>query len=301
MTPDARRLAPAATLLLALVISGCKEGRAPTGDPFVPVEVASEQVAITWLGIDAPAIASRAADALRGTGRLAPIPSDAKAAEGAWNPRLEIAFVRTIPPSSEGGLPAADVGVRLTVARSAGDRLRADGRGRAELPPGDPLGRQERFRRALDAALAEASSQIAAQLQAVSQSDDELIAQLASDDPLSRDLAMRTLADRKSHAAIPALVSRLRADDRDLQLRAMGALVEIGDPAASAALVETTTQRDPAFVVQVIFALGELGGPDAEAYLFTVSTGHPDAAVRAAATEAMRALEKKAPPQVRDE
>ncbi|HWV37150.1 MAG TPA: HEAT repeat domain-containing protein [Vulgatibacter sp.] len=302
MTPSARTLGRAGAVLLALAASwGCRDRAAPAGEPFVPVEVASDRLATTWLGIDAPAVASRAAAALRGTGRLAPIAPDAKEAEAAWTPRLEIAFVRALPPSTEGGLPAADVGVRLGLARASGDRLRAEGRGQADLPPGDPVGRQDRFRRALDAALADASSQIAAQLQAVGLSDEELIDQLSSDDPMRRDLAMRTLADRQSAAAIPALVARLRADDRDLQLRAVGALVEIGDPAASAALVETTTQRDPAFVIQVIYALAELGGPDAEAYLFTASTGHPDPAVRAAAAEARRALERKHPPQVRQE
>jgi len=302
MIPSSRVLAwtAAAAISLAL-IPGCKGRSSRTGDPFIPVEVSSDQAAITWLGIDAPAIAARASGALGGTGRLWASEASGKDAESAWRPRVDIAFVRAIPPSSEGGLPAADVGVLLTLTRSTGDRLRAEGRGQSDLPPGDPLGRQERFRRALDGALAEASSRIAAQLQAGAQGDDALIADLSSADALKRDLAMRALADRKSHAAVPALVSRLRDDDRELQLRAMGALVEIGDPAASAALVETTSQRDPAFVVQVIYALAELGGPDAEAYLFTASTGHPDPAVRAAAEEGLRVLEKKNPPPVREE
>lgn len=57
--------------------------------------------------------------------------------------------------------------------------------------------------------------------------------------------------------------------------------------------MDATSQRDPGFVVQVAYALGELGDDDAEAFLFTASTGHPEPAVRRAATEALENLRKR--------
>ncbi|HEY0840663.1 MAG TPA: HEAT repeat domain-containing protein [Vulgatibacter sp.] len=290
----ANRTGALALVALSIALAlGCTRNSPPTGDPMAPVVVAANDSVGPWLGIDPTDIATRATSALAATGRLSPAQGDRPPAPNAWAPRLEILFVRALPPPAEGGLPSADVAVRLDLARRSGDRLRAEGRGQVELPPGDPVGRQERFRRALDAALADASGQVAAQLQASDRTDEELIADLGSSEAWRRDFAMRALADRKCVAAIPSLVARLRDDDRELQLRAVGALVEIGDPSASAALVETTPQRDPGFVVQVIFALGELGGPDAEAYLFTASTGHPDPSVRAAAAEALGTLESR--------
>ncbi len=291
------RLSPGGAALLALVALaafGCSKKAPPTGEPVEAIEVSAHQRVDALLGLSSAEMEGRTGTALSSTGKLFVLPADRRPIEQRpppWRARLDVLYVRALPPSLEGGPGVADVAVRIGLWRSSGDKLRAEGRGQSELPAGDAASRQNRFRLAFDAALAEATGQLAAELDAATKPDAELIQDLESSEPIIRDFAMRVLADRKSTDAIPGLIARLREDDRELQLRAVGALVAIGDPAAALALIDTSTQRDPAFVIQVVYALGEIGGDDAEAYLFTASTGHPDAAVRSAATQALRALQ----------
>src|SRR5690606_42120220 len=96
-----------------------------------------------------------------------------------------------------------------------------------------------------------------------------------------------------SAAAVEHLIPRLEDEDRNVQLRTIGALAEIGDPAAVTALVDATSHKDPGLVIQIAYALGEIGTEEAEAFLFTASTGHPEPAVRRAATEALESLRRR--------
>lgn len=275
---------------ICLSILGCRQApEPPPRDPIDEIDVSIQHAGGLLLGIGPDDIGKRAEEALAATDRFERRVSKRKYAAEGWNAKVELLFARALA-SSAGAPGSADVAARIVLTRASGQKLRAEGRGQSELPPQGKADRDERFRRALDAALAEAAGALSAELNALEQPDERLVEDLTSIDPFRKDLAIRVLADRKSVLAIPGLVELLRDEDRDRQLRAVGALVAIGDRGAAAALVETTTQRDPAFVIQVAYALSELGGMDAEAYLFTASNGHPDAAVRRAATEALRSL-----------
>ena len=81
-----------------------------------------------------------------------------------------------------------------------------------------------------------------------------------------------------------------------LVLMAIGALVELKDPRAVGPLIEAGRRKNSAYVAQVVYAVAQLGGREAQAYLFTISSGHPDPALREAAKEALQELEKRNKP-----
>lgn len=256
-----------------------------------------------WLGLESGEIEGRAATALRRTGKVQVLENKAEGAAAArkreeagaseWRASLEIVQLRISPLPAEDGSTQAEVAVLLSLHQGR-ERLRAEGSALERHNQEDPGSQKEAFRKALDAALATAADRIVLQLASLQKTEEELIADLSAPDVDKRDLAIRMLTDRRSGAAVPILLERLRDPDREIQLRTIGALVEIGDLRAATALVDATAQRDASFVVQVIYALSQLGGADAEAYLFTASTGHPEAAVRQAATEALGTLRAQA-------
>ncbi|WP_050725285.1 HEAT repeat domain-containing protein [Vulgatibacter incomptus] len=280
--------------ILALALAGACS-KLPQGVEVVTgLEIEASDEMLAPLGLSRAEIIDRLRTGIEGSGRLAIREAVPKGYEGrTWRARIEILRVRVVPSGNADGLSLADVALRMNLTSSGGDLLRGDGRGHEDLPPGASARRQDVLRRSFDAAVGQAVRQLGVALEAASKTDEELVAALQSPDADRRDFAMRQLGERKSRLAIPALVERLRADERPLQLQAVGALVAIGDQAAAPALIDTSAQRDPGFVVQVIYALGELGGHDAEAYLFTVSTGHPDEAVRGAAAEALENLHSR--------
>lgn len=245
-----------------------------------------------WIGLGPTELEEKGRQALTGTGSIALRKEGLSGESSDWKAILEISHVRTLPSDPGEAGSRAEVGVLWTLERS-GERIRSDAVGHRTFVPHDPQMRTEAFRRALEAALEEASRLLVLQLGAARKSEEELIADLNDEDPTVRDLAIRILTERKSVAAVQHLIPRLDDEDRNVQLRTIGALVEIGDPSAVPALVDATSQRDPGFVVQVAYALGELGDDDAEAFLFTASTGHPEPAVRRAATEALENLRKR--------
>lgn len=283
---------------LALVIAtSCK----PSDPPLAFVsEVRIAAGGITqhpWLGLGPRELEERAERILSGTGKLRSQAQGNPEAAEVWKATLELVQVRSLPPAPNEEGARADVSLLLTLGAGA-KRIRADGSGQSTFAPHDPEIRGDAFRKAFDSALEQAANLLVLQLGAQSRSDEELISDLSSEEGWARDLAIRILTERRSAAAVAPLAERLTDSDRGIQLRAVGALVEIGDPAAAAALVDATSQRDPGFVIQVVYALGELGGEDAEAFLFTASTGHPEPAVRRAATEALEQLRAKRDPPV---
>lgn len=243
-----------------------------------------------WLGLSQEEIVARARTHL-GEDRAIVFVED-EAGEDDWRASVEITHVRALPSGPEEAGSRAEVGALLQLERGS-ERYRSDALGERRFAPHDPQIRSEAFRRALDDALEEAARLLVLQLGAARKPDEELIADLASKDVGRRDLAVRILTERRSAAAVEHLIPRLDDEDRNVQLRTIGALVEIGDPSAVSALVGATSQRDPGFVVQVAYALGEFGDEEAEAFLFTASTGHPEPAVRRAATEALENLRKR--------
>lgn len=101
---------------------------------------------------------------------------------------------------------------------------------------------------------------------------------------------------RKLTSAVGPLMARVRDEDEspDVRIRAVGALVELGDPEAASAIIDACRRKDAQYLVQMVYALGQLGGREAQGYLFTVQSGHPSEAVRAAAGEALEELERRA-------
>jgi HEAT repeat protein len=110
-----------------------------------------------------------------------------------------------------------------------------------------------------------------------------------------RDHAIRVLADRGERHAVPPLIARLRDPDPEVSELALGALAQLRDERASLAIIDLAHHRDPAFTAQIARILGDIGGEDARAWLLTMSSGHPDIAVRNAAREALADLDAREP------
>jgi len=281
-------------LLATLLAGGCRKAadEGPVREGVGAIRAILLSSTAEALGADAEELETRAVGALAATGRFEWIPPKGKdPAPQHWSATVEVLFARVLPARTPGGTSTADVATRITLSREGGERLQAEGRGQQELS--FQGGAAQDLLRALDAALASAAGHLDAELRALSQTEEELIPDLSSDNPDRQDIAIRILAERRSVAAIPGLVALLSGEDRERQLKAVGALVAIGDPGAAPALIDSTSLRDPAYVIQITYALAELGGDDAEAFLFTVSNGHQDAAVRQAASEALRSLKSK--------
>jgi HEAT repeat protein len=145
----------------------------------------------------------------------------------------------------------------------------------------------------VDAAAVRAASGLALALTVAEKPDAELLRDLDASDGKLRDLAVQALADRRSPAAVPALVARLKDPDPEVADRAVGALAQIGDPRAVLPLIELTRRREGPFVAQIVRIIGDIGGDEARAYLETVRTGHPDPDVRDAAGKALSDLRRR--------
>lgn len=276
--------------LLFAVQGGCKRSDSHFG------RVSELRLALgelpDWAQLETHEVVERVSASLRRSGRLdVNLQSSKRQVPEDWSSRIEIMGLRELPDPE--GDARVEIAIRLSLERPD-LRVQTEGSGRAAFAGFDakaaPRAAREAVLGALEEALHGATAQLARQLAALEKSEAELIADLTSDDPEIRDVAVRMLSDRRSVAAVPALIERLKDSERDIQLRTVGALVEIGDPRAAPALVDATAQRDPGFVAQVSYALAQIGGPDAEAFLFTASTGHPDATVRRAASEALESL-----------
>jgi len=290
--PALRRWLP--VLFLVCALGGCKGGsRLANVDRLL---VSDADSGTQRLGLGSERIAAAAREALKAHGRVGLVdPGTGGEGDAApWHARVEIVYVRTLPPSvaAAGGGEVeplrAEVAAELTLSRD-GNRIVGEGRGQEEFPPGG-ADREEAFAAALDAALADAARQVGLHLETAGKPDADLVSDLSSGDAQRREFALRVLADRKSPVAVPYLLERLQDPDRTVQLRAVGGLVAVGDARAVPALIDASLGRDPSFVIQVIYALAEIGGEEAEAYLFTASTGHGEEMVRQAAGEALASL-----------
>ena len=190
------------------------------------------------------------------------------------------------PPERE----MAEVALNLEMLSSGpqGDLDRLLAEGEARRPTGaddtlDPAARHAAFDAALDAAMREAVNALKEQIDARHKTDEQLIADLSSQDARVRDYAIRVLADRRSPAAVPQLIARLSDPNPDVARRAAGALIAVGDRRAVRPLIEITRKRRPEDVGPILYAIGSLGGPEAEAFLFTLESGSPDEEIRRAA------------------
>jgi hypothetical protein len=211
-----------------------------------------------------------------------------------YRAEVDVAGVRLVPPEAPGGPPRVEVAVGIALTPAApgnGSARRETGSGAAPLASGDP---RAAWRSALALAAREAADGLALGFAEEGKPLQKLIADLESKDARVRDHAVRVLADRKSTAAVPAIIERLRDEDRGVVRRAIGALAQIGDERAVAPLIEVSQSDDPALTARVARLIGDIGGGEAEGYLLTIEAGHPDRRVRAAASEALRDMQARA-------
>lgn len=184
----------------------------------------------------------------------------------------------------------AQVAVTLELTSADGEPTRRESARTAEPLAGGPAALRVALERAATSAVERAVKGLALQLAAEREDTGELIRDLDAADAAVRDHAVRALADRGAREAVPALIARLGDGDPAVVERAVGALAQLRDPRAAGPLIELARHRDPAYVAQLARILGDIGGPDARAWLVTMSAGHPDEVVRAAARDALADL-----------
>lgn len=200
------------------------------------------------------------------------------------------------PPEREMAEIALHIEMTSSGAQGDVDRLLAEGEARRPTNADDtldPAARHAAFDAALDAAMHEAVVALKDQIDARHKTEEQLLGDLSSTDARVRDYAIRVLADRRSPAAVPALIARLSDPNPDVSRRAAGALIAIGDRRAVTPLIEMTRKRRPEDVGPILYAIASLGGPEAEAYLFTLESGSPDEEIRRAAQGAYADLVRR--------
>jgi|GEM_PF-1221353 len=147
-----------------------------------------------------------------------------------------------------------------------------------------------------DALLGQALRDAIRQIQQARAADDldsdTLLAWLADDSTSDsqRRRAMQALASRRERRATPALVGALKNTDEGMATAALQALTVLGDPDAIDAIIDYSS-RQPAIVRKMcIDAVKASASPRAVPWLFTLSSGHPDEDVQAAARAALAQL-----------
>jgi hypothetical protein len=272
-------LAPAIALAL-LAGAACDRGPAPVHIASIRIAQGALVEPLREAGLEPPALEGAARDALVAAGfRMGD-------GDRAHRARLDVVAVRLAPPRGTGGV-RVEVAVELElapVAEGADDPRRETGTGSAPLAPGQA---GETWTAALAAATREAAGALALGFAEEAKPVEKLVVDLGSPDARVRQAAARVLADRRSPAAVPALLERLQDPDPEVVLRAVGALAQIGDPRAVGPLIEISRRGDGAFTARVARLLGDVGGREAEGYLLVLESGHSDPRVRRAASEAL--------------
>jgi hypothetical protein len=211
-----------------------------------------------------------------------------------WRAEVDVAGVRLAPPELAGGAPRVEVAIALELAPAEpgrGGARRETGTGIAPLAGSDP---RAAWRQAVALAARDAADGLALGFLEEGKSVEKLIADLESKDARVRDHAVRVLAERRSAAAVPAIIRRLRDENGAVARRAIGALAQIGDERAVGPLIELSQSDEPGLTARVARLIGDIGGAEAEGYLLTIEAGHPDPRVRSAAREALRDLRARA-------
>jgi HEAT repeat protein len=272
MSPFATRLLLTAALALG---AGCGRGRVQVES--VRVSQGALAGPLREAGLDGPALEEAARDALARAGFR--VQADGK---GAYRARMDVLAVRVVPT---GGQARAEVAIALELSP-----LRQGDPMVAETAVGEaPLGGSpaEAWLRAVDAAAAAAAKGLAVAFAERRKGDAQLVEDLASRDGRVREHAVRTLGERGTRTAVPALVGRLQDEDPDVVQAAVGALAQIGDPRAVKPLIDLARRAEAPRTARLARIIGDIGGPEAEGYLLALESGHPDGRVRGAAREAL--------------
>lgn len=125
--------------------------------------------------------------------------------------------------------------------------------------------------------------------------DEQVVAAIDDPDEAVRLVATQAAGEREIQTATPKLIERLKDTDEAgaVVVSAVGALTALRATNATEAIIDTARRQDRSYVIPLLFALAQLGGRQAQAYLFTVQSGHPDPAVKAAAEKALAELEAR--------
>jgi hypothetical protein len=278
------------SLVLAAVLLGgaCSRGPGSVHVASVRVVAASLAEPLREAGLDEAALQAAAREALQAAGF--------RAGDGSRPHRAEVAVagVRLVPPESPGAPVRVEISIEVALAPAEpgkGGAVRELGTAAVPLSGGDP---GTTWKAAVQGAMRQAADGLALAFAAEAKSSEKLIADLRAEDVHVRDHAVRVLADRKSRAAVPALIERLSDDDQRVVHRAVGALAQIGDERAAGPLIELSRSGDSGLTARVARIIGDIGGAEAEGYLLTIEAGHPDPRVRGAAREALAELRARA-------
>lgn len=284
MTPDgssARRAAVAAAA--AALVVACSGGtmRVET----LRVSDGGNADALREAGLDRPGLEAAIRDGVAAAGF--------RVGEGRGRAFRAAATVRALGIVAGGPAPRAEVvvDVELDPVDGGGAVRRETGTGSVAVESGALA---DAFRRATVSAARHAAAGLALALAESRKGEAQLLADLRSTDVRVRAQAVRTLGERRSRPAVPALVERLHDEDSDVVHATVGALVRIGDERAVGPLIALSRRGDPALTARMARFIGDVGGSEAEGYLLTLESGHPDPRVRRAARDALREMDERA-------
>lgn len=117
--------------------------------------------------------------------------------------------------------------------------------------------------------------------------DESLVKALGHAEPDIRVAAARTLAERRSKAAVVPMCDLLRQEQNQVGQAIVGALAVIGDERAVPCLIQWAGADDQRLVL-VIDPLASIGGQEARSFLEMIASGHDEPGVRAVAEEGLR-------------
>lgn len=288
--PGARGQAGRRTLALAaaaLLASGCTRGPGPLHVTSVRAADGAAAGPLREAGLDLAALEGSARDGLVAAGFAL--------GEGSRPHRVRVDLLAVrFAPARPGAAARVEVTVELELVPAEdgpGTSAREAGTGSAPLAGPRPA---DAWRSAMALAARRAADGLRQAAAAAIRPVPQVIRDLEASDPRQRARAVQALAERRATEAVPALVKRLDDPDADVAQLAVGALAQLRDPRAVGPLIELSGRGDAAFTARLARIIGDVGGSEAEGYLLTLSSGHPDPTVRAAAREALDELRARA-------
>jgi hypothetical protein len=277
--------------LSAGALPGCHQSQKLTVERMVVADTPAS-ARLSAAGVTRGEIAASATSLLE---RAPEFISAGEASRGARRLRGQILVRRADALVGASGAAVVEVGLIVELASfDGGLALREEAMAAEPIGIG-PAGLRSAMEGATRGALERVIRAFSLQLAAERKRTPELVKDLSSPDAEVRDHAVRVLADRGERDAVPPLIARLKDPDPEVSERALGALAQIRDERATLPLIDLAHHRDAAFTAQIARILGDIGGVDARGWLLTMSSGHPDIAVRNAAREALADMDARDP------